>query len=122
MNVTGPNTSPALRLVRPADAVQPPAAPRQATPPQAARSTQQADRLNFEAVYRSRLPRVAMTDAHARLEKLRTLVAARTDVPIHFDPPPATTPARANPSNPYAQALRFPVNPADLNERAVEAN
>ncbi len=107
------NSTPALRLVQPLDA----ARPTQPAAPEPAARAQDADAFDFEAIYRANLPRPALTEAHRRLEKIRDLVAAKTDVPIHFDPPqPRRTTSPA--INAY---LKFPAPaPADVNAAAVE--
>jgi len=119
MSVSPVNSNPPLRLVSPVQPVRPvrPAQPIQAA--QTAQSAQpvQGDSYDFEAVYRASLPRPALTDAHARLERIRNLVAAKTDVPIHFGPPAAPRTA-----NPYVNSyLQFPKPaPADINTAATE--
>jgi len=81
-----------IRSIRP---VQSPQATTGATAPSKA---QAADSYSFEAVYQAKLPRVPMTDAHRKLDRIRTqLVAAKTDVPIHFNDV-----ARPASNNPYA--------------------
>jgi hypothetical protein len=108
------NPTLALRLVSPAHAARAPQAP---APADRARPAASPDSFSFEAIYRANLPRPALSDAHRRLERIRELVAARTDVPIHFQQP---APARA--ANPVAHAyLRFPApSNADLNASATE--
>ncbi len=75
------------------------------------------DAYSFEAVYRARLPRIKLTDAHRRLERIRNqLVAARTDVPIHFDEV-----KQAGMASPLTNAyLSFKPGDADVNAAATE--
>jgi len=78
------------------------------------------DGYSFEAVYRLNLPRVPVTDAQLRLERMRDMVAGRVDVPIHFENP---APQAGRAANPYASAyMKFPTDPATLNERASDAH
>jgi hypothetical protein len=87
--------------------------------PKSAPRIADGDTVLFETVYVSSLPRVPMTEAHRRLEQVRTLVAARTDVPIHFCDPRIVR--SANPYQPMSEAvLRFTPNPADVHAAATE--
>lgn len=107
-----------LRLVQPNPSVRPvdPVKPVDRAAPE-----QPNDVLNFEAVYQANLPKITMADALDRLDRIRTqLVAARTDVPIHFEttaPPPALGTA-----SPLTRAyLSHGPAPADANASATEA-
>jgi len=44
-----------------------------------------AELLSFERAYVATLPRVPVTDAHLRLERVRNLVAGRVPGPLRFD-------------------------------------
>jgi hypothetical protein len=74
------------------------------------------DSYNFEAVYATRLNRVPWTEAHQRLEQFRSLIAARTQVPIHF-----TDPAARRAMNPYSPSyMRIAPTATDVNGHAVD--
>ena len=113
MSIDRINANPALRLVQP---IQP------AQPLQPVSETQEAEAAgrSFDDVYQSQRvnrPNVSLIEAQRRLEKIRKIIAAQTQVPIHFEP---VTNTQAG-SNPYAPSyLKFPTNPADLNASATE--
>lgn len=75
------------------------------------------DSYSFEAIYRANLPKTMLTDAHRKLERIRDLVAGRTDVPVHFE---SAQPAAS--ANPYTPAyMQFPrPSAAQVNEAATE--
>ncbi|MBI1369603.1 MAG: hypothetical protein GC162_13230 [Planctomycetes bacterium] len=102
-----------LRIVQPTEPVKSVDAPR------SVQSSGPAADMRFEAVYAANLPKVPMTDAQTKLERIRTqLVAAKTDVPIHFDAPAS----RPRPSNPYAAAYpRLIADPATINANITES-
>ena len=109
-----------LRLVRPPETTQPAGASQPAArPSQPAQRSQESDTTSFEAVYRSQQPKADRADAEQRLNSLRdNLVAAKTDVPIHFEQP---RPARS--ANPYvAGYLQHAASPAARNASAIEAS
>ena len=107
-----------LRLVQPNPSVRPvdPVQPVDKAVPSGS-----SDTLSFEAVYQANLPKITMSDALDRLDRIRTqLVAARTDVPIHFEttaPPPGL-----GSSSPLTRAYfsNGPA-PADANASATDA-
>ncbi len=74
------------------------------------------DRLSFEAVYRQQLPKASISEAQRRVERLRDLVGARTNVPIHFQE------RRGGAStNPYTPTLmRITPDAAALNAAETE--
>jgi hypothetical protein len=105
-----------LRLVGAlADAapVQPKPAPA-AQPPRTTRPD--ADSYDFDTVYTRNLPIQQLTEAHRKLERIRTeLVAGKTAVPIHFQS------SLPRPANPYIPThLRFGADPAAFNESATQ--
>lgn len=119
MRIDGNNSAVvSLRLVQPAPAPGPATADQLDS--SSARS-QPVDSYSFDAVYMRHLPIQPMTDAHRRLERIRhELVAAKVDVPIHFEHPGSRPAARA--ANPYLpNHLRFGPDPAALNESATDA-
>lgn len=121
MSVQGINSSAnvsALRLVQPAQPV-PQSAPVKPAQPVRRDVT---DSYDFQSIREAQLPRMAYTQAHQRLDKLRDLIAAKTDVPIHFDSPAPTPGSSATRSaNPYAAGyLKFPVNAAERNAAATD--
>ena len=103
-----------LRLTQPAQAVDgaPAAQPVEAVRPQP------TDSHSFESIYVNQLPRVQITEAHKKLEQLRKdLVAAKVNVPIHFEQPGQ----QPQGSNPYSISfVRFAGSPAELNTRATD--
>jgi len=113
-----------LRLVRPPSTVQPTSEPsaqpaaRPSEPVQPAQSPRESDTASFEAVYRSQQPKAERAEADQRMHRIRdNLVAANTDVPIHFQQP---RPARS--ANPYvAGYLQHAADPASRNASAIEA-
>lgn len=109
-----------LRLVRPPETVQPTAEPKAAArSSKSARQPGGSDTASFEAVYRSQQPKAARAEADQRVDRIRDqLVAAKTDVPIHFQQP---RPARS--VNPYvAGYLQHAADPATRNISATEAS
>ena len=111
-----------LRLVRPPETVRPTEqAPSTARPaqPQSTERPSESDTASFEAVYRSRQPKADRAEQEHRLGRIRDqLVAAKTDVPIHFEQP---RPARS--ANPYvAGYLQHAADPASRNLSATEAS
>lgn len=119
MNVGPSPSNHPLRLVRPPQQAEQPAPSQASRPTERGASTQRgqpADALNFEAVYQSQLPRIPMTEAQQRIDRIRSeLVAGRTDVPIHFQQP-----ARGS-NNPYqATYARLAPNAASTNESATQ--
>lgn len=116
MSVQGINSSAnvsALRLVQPA---QPASQTATAQPVQPVRRDV-TDSYDFQSIREAQLPRMPYTQAHQRLDKLRDLIAAKTDVPIHFDSP---APGRSS-NNPYSGGyMKFPVNAAERNAAATD--
>jgi len=106
-----------LKLIHPPQLTRRLEAVRPVSPVAPARAAPRADALDFESVYIAQLPRVPRSEAHLRLEQLRQqLVAARTDVPIHFDDGGA-----ARSANPYAIGYtRSAPLAADVNAAATE--
>ncbi len=117
MNIRPIETASVLKLVHPPEAAKP-----QATPAPAAtqsRRCDDCDSFDLSSVRHSQLPRMPLTEAHHRLDRIRSLVAARTDVPIHFDGQPVSLPS-ANPyASPYGQ-MRLPSNVAEFNAVVTE--
>ena len=101
--------------------VHPPEAPAAAGTPEVVTCVRDVPRLpdsyNFDAIYSSSLRRVPWTQAHQRLERLRSsLVAARTQVPIYF-----TDPTYRRAMNPYGPSyMRIAPTPTEVNAAAVE--
>ncbi len=113
MSIDRINPNPALRLVQPTQPAQP-------FQPIGEVSEAQPSGRSFEDVYQTQRvskPNVSLIEAQRRLEKIRKIIAAQTQVPIHFD----ATPYGSGPANPYMPSyLKFPTNPADLNASATE--
>ncbi len=120
MNVSPVHTHPMLRLARPqsVDPVTPTQRTPAAQPVQPTRSAE-GDSFSFSSVYESQLPRMPLTEAHHRLDRIRSLVGAQTDVPIHFDGQPVRA-ASANPYAPTYASMRLPADPADFNAAVTE--
>jgi hypothetical protein len=78
------------------------------------------DSLSFEAVYQSQLPRVPMTDAHRKLDRIRSqLVGGKTEVPIHFSE--IASPSKVA-TNPFAATYpRLIADPGALNANLTAA-
>ena len=113
MRIDGNNSAASvLRLIGP----QSPSQTAPVEPSSPARRPAPADSYSFDAVYSRNLPIAPLTDAHRRLERIRhELVAAKVDVPIHFEHPGPRS------SNPYLpNHLRFGPEPAALNESVTE--
>lgn len=113
MGIESINAGAMLRLVQPAQGVQP-------VQPQAPVDPATSLKRSFEDVFESQQitasSSVPLVEAQRRLEKIRKIIAAQTQVPVHFDPP---RPAASN--NPFAPSyLKFPTNPADLNANATD--
>lgn len=107
------STSP-LRITSPVKST---AAPPKTSPA----SADSSHTLSFEGVYQNQLPRVPMTDAHRKLDRIRTqLVAGKTDVPIHFNSAPS--PGRSGAANPYAAGYpRLISDPGEINTNLTAA-
>mgnify|MGYP006294654263 FL=1 len=111
----------ALRLVRPVE----PAAAQPVQPAQPVSETQaisrvqrESDAISFEQAYRAELPRPALTEAHARLERIRNLVGAKVNQPMHFE---EAVSVQEPSNNPYAISYpKISASPAELNARAIE--
>ena len=110
-----------LRLVRPVEPAATP--PVQNTQPVSStqaisRTPRDNDSISFEQAYRAELPRPALTEAHARLERIRNLVGAKVNQPMRFEEAVSVT----EPSNnPYAISYpKISASPAELNARAIE--
>ncbi|MDH3583741.1 MAG: hypothetical protein OER86_05960 [Phycisphaerae bacterium] len=104
-----------LRLVHP-----PAGGPDTVRPVAATGATKPAATYRFESIYARALPRVPMTEAHQRLERIRQdLVASRTDVPIHFQQQPIHAGSAASAAHARAY-LRFPADPPAINADATE--
>lgn len=107
-----------LRLVGGVSGTAPvqPAAPTAPVAPASPARPEQPDSYSFESVYRANLPKVELTAAQARLEKIRhDLVAGQVAAPIHFEQSPTRS------ANPYAGAYaKLTPNPADVNAAATE--
>ncbi len=112
MGIGSINPGSNLRLVHPAQGVEP-LQPQQ--PVEAASRPQRS----FDDIYETQQIKaspVPLVEAQRRLEKIRKIIAAQTQVPVHFDPP-----RPAAPSNPFAPSyLKFPTNHAELNATATD--
>lgn len=114
MRIDGTSSSPALRLIRPTESVAP---QRSVQPSQSVRPAAPVDSFHFDTVYISQLPRVPQTEAHQRLEKIRTqLVAGQVATPVYFNEAPA-----AVGNNPYKPRFtRFVGDPSEVNSAATQ--
>lgn len=119
MTIQGTNNMPALRLVGDTSQLHRTARPQPTAPPPTNRNS---DQLQLQGVYNIQPTRVSPQEALRRLDQVRSkLVAARTQVPIHFDSAAPRLSPTTNPyANPYTQSLRMPVNAAAQNAAAVE--
>ena len=83
-------------------------------------TSEAGDSLSFEAVYQSQLPRVPMTEAHRKLDRIRSqLVGGKTEVPIHFA---EAAPSSTASTNPFAAAYpRLIADPGSLNANLTAA-
>ncbi len=115
MQVNPSGANPTLRLVQSNQAVRNDAPVRATDRPLAVQHNGE-DTYSFEAAYRSQLPRIQLTEAFYRLERIREqLVAAKTDLPMRFDDT-----ASVSSANPYAPAYRqIQPGPAQVNEAAT---
>ncbi|QNN22150.1 hypothetical protein HED60_07645 [Planctomycetales bacterium ZRK34] len=88
--------------------------------PNQTKASEAGDSLSFEAVYQSQLPRVPMTEAHRKLDRIRSqLVGGKTEVPIHFADAPA---ASTGPANPFTAAYpRLIADPGSINANLTAA-
>lgn len=112
MQVSSTPSEPALRLVQPTQAVQsqPPVSP--STRPLSVQRSNE-DTYSFEAAYRSQLPRVRLTEAFYRLQRIREqLVGAQVNQPMRFEDTAPAAPA----ANPYASTY------GTLQPTAAQAN
>lgn len=115
-----------LRLVQPPTQVTPVKPVQKVAPAQGGRVGRTAgDPYDFQSVRETQLPRMELTPAHHKLEKLRDLIAAKTDVPIYFEesaPGSSASAGTTSGSNPYARTyLKFPISAADRNAAATDA-
>ena len=110
MRINPSQLSPPLRLVRPPDSAPPPA--------QLASARHAGDRYRPDSLHIAEPSTVNPADTYRRLARIRrSLVAGRTDAPIHFQPP--TPPA---PANPYAITYRSAApDPTEQNAAAARA-
>ena len=114
MRIDGTCCSPALRLIRPTESVTP---PRSVQPGESVRPAAPTDSFNFDSIYISNLPRQEQTEAHQRLEKIRSqLVGGKVATPVYFNSSPAQ--ASGNPYKP--QFARFVGDPTEVNAAATQ--
>jgi hypothetical protein len=115
-----PGQVPQLRLVQSDQPVQP-VQPVQRTSVASPVRRTESDSYDFQAVLRQAQPVTSLEEARRKLEAIREqLVAAKTSVPIHFDPPPAK-PVVNNAALQAYMKIQSAVTPTDRNTAATEA-
>ncbi len=110
--------NPMLRLTAAINPVRRTQPTQPAHPTQRPQRVQAGDNYDFAAVYKANLPRLRLTEAHQRLERVRNeLVGAKVGMPIHFE---NSQPRPASANAAIRAYMRVAPSPADSNAAATE--
>jgi len=118
---TEPGQMPALRLVRPEQAVNPTRRADPAPVQTPVRRTE-SDSFDFQSVQQAARPVTSLAEARRKLEAIREqLVAARTDRPMNFDQPPVQ-PKTNSPAIQQYLKIQSSITPTERNIDATESD